>query len=217
MSPRLNEQGRLALYDDPDYFDSGVYRTPSASALQRIWADGRLDLIGEHVAGNGSRIFEIGCAYGLFLERARDRGFEVAGLEYSRVAARTASRRLGVPIHEGEIVDLDGDGTFHAVAAWDVIEHVPNPAEFLAAARRMLAPGGVVALSCPYYDSIPSRALRSRWWTLKPHKHIWHFTSTGLHRTLAEAGFDPLAVLRNPMAKANYLRPDSVVAIARKT
>jgi SAM-dependent methyltransferase len=216
MSPRLNERGRLALYDDADYFDAGVYRTPSASALQRTWAEGRLDLIGDHLAGDGSRLFEIGCAYGLFLEQAHGRGFEVAGLEFSPVAARTASQRLGVPIREGEIIDLDGGETYHAVAAWDVIEHVPDPAAFLEAAGRMLEPGGVVALSCPYYDSIPSRVLRSRWWTLKPHKHIWHFTSAGLCRTLGDAGFEPLVVLRNPLAKANYLRPDSLVAIARR-
>jgi uncharacterized membrane protein YbhN (UPF0104 family) len=217
VSPRLNEQGRLALYDDPGYFDGGVYRTPRASALQRVWADGRLDLIGEHAAGAESRLFEIGCAYGLFLGRARDRGFQVAGLEFSPVAARTASQRLGVPIHQGEVTDLDGDGTFDAVAAWDVIEHVPDPGAFLEAARRILAPEGVVALSCPYYDSMPSRVLRSRWWTLKPHKHIWHFTSSGLRSTLREAGFEPLVVLRNPLARANYLRPDSVVVIARRT
>ncbi len=216
MSPRLNESGRLALYDDADYFDDGVYRTPSASALQRTWADGRLDLIGDLVPPQESRIFEIGCAYGLFLERARVRGFEVAGLEFSGVAARTASQRLAVPIYEGEVVDLDGDGSFDAVAAWDVIEHVPDPAAFLAAAGRLLREGGVLALSCPYYDSIPARLLRSRWWTLKPHKHIWHFTSAGLRTTLAEAGLEPVAVIRNPLTKANYLRPDSMVAVARK-
>jgi uncharacterized membrane protein YbhN (UPF0104 family)/SAM-dependent methyltransferase len=216
MSPRLNLAGRLALYGDADYFDEGVYRSPSASALQRTWAEGRLDLIGDFVSPQDARLFEIGCAYGLFLERARERGFDVAGLEFSPVAARTASHRLGVPIHEGEVVDLDGDGSFDAVAAWDVIEHVPDPSAFLSAAGRMLRQGGVVALSCPYYDSVPSRVLRSRWWTLKPHKHIWHFTSAGLRRTLTESGFEPLAVVRNPLAKANYLRPDSVVAIARK-
>jgi uncharacterized protein (TIRG00374 family) len=216
MSPRLNAAGRLALYDDADYFDEGVYRTPNASALQRTWADGRLDIIGGHFDPEQSRLFEIGCAYGLFLERARDRGFDVAGLEFSPVAARTASERLGVPIHQGEVVDLDGEGGFDAVAAWDVIEHVPDPAAFLGAARRLLRNGGVVALSCPYFDSIPARVLRSRWWTLKPHKHIWHFTAAGLRRTLVEAGLEPVTLVRNPLAKANYLRPDSVVAIARK-
>jgi predicted TPR repeat methyltransferase len=103
-----------------------------------------------------------------------------------------------------------------AVAFWDVIEHTPDPRAFLDAVAAMVEPGGVVALSCPYFDSIAARVMGRRWWTLKPHKHIWHFTVPGLRRLLDETGLEVVKVVRNPLAAANFSRLDSIVVIARK-
>ena len=217
MSPRLNEAGRSALYGRAEYFDDGVYGSDSASRLQRTWAKGRLDLI-EQALGDrpDPSIYEVGCAYGLFLDFARRRGFDIGGLEYSPVAAETASDRLGVSIDVGEVTRLDTAERHDAVVFWDVIEHTPDPKEFLEAAAAMVEPGGIVALSCPYFDSIAARITGRRWWTLKPHKHIWHFTVPGLKQLLAETGLEVVKVVRNPLASANFSRLDSLVVLARK-
>jgi SAM-dependent methyltransferase len=216
VSPRLNAQGRLALYGDVAYFDDGVYRNQQASYLQRTWSRGRLDLIAAVADPAGKELFEIGCAYGLFLEAARDRGFDVAGLEFSPVAARTARERVGCEVFTGEVEQLEREDTADVVAFWDVLEHVPDPAAFMAAVARMVRPGGLVALSCPYYDSLPARVFRSRWWSLKPHKHIWHFTTDGLVRLLTDHDLEPVQMVRNPLNGANLSRLDSLVAIARR-
>ncbi len=217
VDPRLNEEGRLALYGAPEYFDDGVYGSPTAMRLQQIWSRGRLDLIDAALGGRSDPlVYEIGCAYGEFLAAAAARGFTVAGLEFSPVAARTASRRLGVDIDVGEVVDLDRRVNADVVAFWDVIEHVPDPGDFLDSARDLVRPGGVMALSCPYVDSIPARLLGARWWSLKPHKHIWHFTVPDVRRMLRERGVEPLRVVRSPAYRANLGRVDSVVVIARK-
>lgn len=217
MSPRLNEAGRTALYGNAKYFDDGVYRSTGAEAMQRRWSVGRLDLIERHLGERPNRrIFEVGCAYGMFLEAARKRGFELGGLEYSAIAAETASARLGLPIHVGEVVSLPPTENWDAVAFWDVIEHVPDPGAFLAAATGLTSPGGVIAFSCPNFDSIPARLLRTRWWTLKPHKHIWHFRKKDLRRVVGEAGLETVTMIRSPLRQANWVRLDSLVVIARK-
>jgi uncharacterized protein (TIRG00374 family) len=217
MSPRLNEAGRTALYGNAKYFDDGVYRNTGAEAMQRRWSAGRLDLIEHHLGRRPPpRIFEVGCAYGMFLEAARERGFDLGGLEYSAVAAETASGRLGVPIHVGEVMSLPPTEEWDAVAFWDVIEHVPDPGAFLAAAAGLTSPGGVIAFSCPNFDSLPARLLRRRWWTLKPHKHIWHFRKKDLRRVVADAGLETLQMIRSPLRQANWVRLDSLVVVARK-
>ena len=149
VTPRLTEEGRLELYGDSDYFDQGVYSSRWARRLQKTWIRGRLDLIDDALEGGGiPTIFEVGCAYGPFLAEARERGFGVGGLEYSPVAADKASEDLGVPIHVGELEHLDtGDDEYDAVAFWDVLEHVPDPAAFMRRAVSITRPGGVVALS----------------------------------------------------------------------
>jgi 2-polyprenyl-3-methyl-5-hydroxy-6-metoxy-1,4-benzoquinol methylase len=217
VSPRLNPDGRTALYGEADYFDEGVYRTASASRLQRIWTEGRLDTVATALPGQKDRrLFEIGCAYGVFLEAAQDHGMTVGGLEYSQVAAVTAGERLSMDIYVGEVTDLPASEDQDAVVFWDVIEHVPDPARFLASVAGLVRPGGVVAFSCPYFDSIPARVLRRGWWTLKPHKHIWHFRRQDLAGLVADVGLEVVSMTANPLRRANLGRLDSLVMVARR-
>jgi 2-polyprenyl-3-methyl-5-hydroxy-6-metoxy-1,4-benzoquinol methylase len=151
----------------------------------------------------------------MFLEAAKARGFAVAGLEFSPVAAGVASERLGTTVLVGEVVDLP-PADHDVVAFWDTIEHVPDPQAFLVAAAALIRPGGIVALSCPRFDSLPARLLRTRWWTLKPHKHIWHFTRRDLRRLLADTGLEEVRMVSNPWHAGNRWRLDSLVLVARK-
>lgn len=221
VSPRLNERGRKQLYDDERYFqgDGSVYGARDgggvALGLQRLWADGRLDLVAREIGSplSGARLLEAGCAYGLFLERAQRHGVEVAGQELSASAADRVRADLDVDVHEGHLDDLAGTSAFDVVCAWDVIEHVPDPASFLAAARELTRPGGLVVLSCPYVTSLPARLLGARWWTLKPWEHIWHFAPRTLRAAAADSGLSVRCVLRSPLRPSNLARLDSMVAV----
>ena len=222
VSPRLTDEARHELYDDPRYFEGKVYtdvdaRFDLATKLQGIWSEGRLDLIEKAAGGaRGKRLLEVGCAYGLFLTRADLRGFDVVGFEYSVTAAKRVREALGYEVHDGELETsaLDGE-SFDVVCFWDVIEHVPDPREYLQAVVRVAKPGAVVALSCPYVSSLPARALRARWWTLKPWEHVWHFTPETLTRLFDDVGLRTLAVVKDPTHRANLTRVDSLVALAR--
>jgi hypothetical protein len=62
---------------------------------------------------------------------------------------------------------------------------------------------------------LPGRALGSRWWTLKPEQHIWHFTGRTLALVAARAGLVVTDVVRSPLRTANAGRVDSLVAFGR--
>lgn len=215
VSPRLRAQALQEVYDDVGYFEGGVYGEQGSLAmrLQRTWTRGRLNLLPAAVAG--ARLLEIGCGYGHFLAAARDRGYDVAGVELSRPAAAYARERLGLDVRRGQLADAGLTGGFDVIAAWDTLEHVPDPAAFLRVACSLLAPGGVLAFSTPYFSSLPARLLRQRWWTLKPAEHIWHFTPQHHRLVFARAGLAVTRIVRNPLAAANLGRLDSMVGLAR--
>jgi SAM-dependent methyltransferase len=219
VSPRLAEGAQAAIYHDRSYFDEGIYAGGSrmAASLQRSWTRGRLELIESALpsAPAGRRLLEIGCAYGHFLAAARDRGFEVKGLEFSTAAAEQARAR-GLHVEQGRLEALPEEEGFDVVVFWDVIEHVPDPPAFLQAVRQVARPGGVIAFSCPYFDSVPAKVFRSRWWMLKPDEHIWHFTTRTLRRLFDEAGMPVEQLIRSPLARPNVGRFDSVVGVARR-
>jgi len=217
VSPRLTAAARQRLYDEPAYFDGGVYgdrtRRSPAMLLQRTWTHGRLAGIARR-RPPPARLLEIGSGYGLFLAAAREAGYDVRGVELSRTGVRVAREELSLDVLAGEVADAPAEPA-DVICFWDTLEHVPDPLTFLREVRARLAPGGVFALSVPYISSVPARALGARWWTLKPEQHIWHFSGRTLALVAAQAGLVITDVVRSPARAANAARLDSLVAFGR--
>ncbi len=75
------------------------------------------------------------------------------------------------------------DASVDFVLCTEALEHVPDPATFLAQAARCLRPGGRLLVTVPF---------AARWHYI-PHDY-WRFTPSGLHRLLVQAGFVQVAV-----------------------
>jgi 2-polyprenyl-3-methyl-5-hydroxy-6-metoxy-1,4-benzoquinol methylase len=232
ISPRLRPEALQRLYDDASYFEGGVYGSgvstdaaaPSTEArfspamlLQRTWTAGRLALVDRERGGAaaGGRLLEVGAGYGLFLAAAREAGWTTSGVELSRTGAKHAQDTLGLDVFCGQLEDAPLTPGFDVVCAWDTVEHVPDPLSFWRTVRSQVADDGVVLFSTPYVSSLPARLLGTRWWTLKPTEHIWHFTPRHHALLLARAGLALTRVVRNPLAPANAGRLDSLVGVAR--
>jgi 2-polyprenyl-3-methyl-5-hydroxy-6-metoxy-1,4-benzoquinol methylase len=138
----------------------------------------------------GRRLLELGVGHGYFLEAARRRGFEVCGMDVSRAAAQFAHSRFGLEVAVAAIEDANLPGAaFDVVAAWHVLEHVADPRAALRKAREWLAPGGIIAVEVPNYESYDARVQGAHWQGWQPQYHRWHFTPRALARLLEEAGF----------------------------
>jgi 2-polyprenyl-3-methyl-5-hydroxy-6-metoxy-1,4-benzoquinol methylase len=232
ISPRLRPEALQRLYDDVGYFEGGVYgsgvssddgaspsegRWSPAMLLQRTWTAGRLALVDRERGGAaaGGRLLEVGAGYGLFLAAAREAGWTTSGVELSRTGAEHAQDALGLDVFCGQLEDAPLTPGFDVVCAWDTAEHVPDPLSFWRTVRSLVADDGVVLFSTPYVSSLPARLLGTRWWTLKPTEHIWHFTPRTHALVLARAGLALTRVIRSPLAPANAGRLDSLVGVAR--
>jgi SAM-dependent methyltransferase len=217
VSPRLTAGALQHFYDEPGYFEGGVYGQGSACSpamvLQRIWTGGRLAQI-SRLRPAPARLLEIGSGYGYFLADARSAGYDVRGVELSSTGAEHARRELGLDVFNGQLADSP-ELPAEVICFWDTLEHVPDPLEFLRQVRARLAPGGAFALSVPSFASLPARLLRTRWWTLKPEQHIWHLTPATLQLLAARAGLVITSVTTSPLSRANAGRTDSLVAVGR--
>lgn len=152
------------LHDLYREVDDDAYLTEEAG--RRATAAQLLDLVGEHVAGG--RLLDAGCGHGLLLDEARQRGFEVVGLELSRAAARHAREALELDVRELPLEAFEDPDGFDVVVLADVLEHLDDPVGAVDQCARLLRPGGALCVVTPDPSSLTARLAGRRWWGYVP-------------------------------------------------
>ena len=176
------------LYAGEFFDDAGYYS--SYFARQDQWRhEARLRLAWLLRSGKPARLLEIGCAGGFFLEAARSEGIEVLGVEPSEDGSRFARSELGLPVLTSTFEAAELPGSFDALCAFHVLEHVPDAGGFFARARQLLTPRGVLALEVPNIESPRARREGADWFNLVPEFHCWHFSPVTLRRLVEQEGF----------------------------
>jgi 2-polyprenyl-6-hydroxyphenyl methylase/3-demethylubiquinone-9 3-methyltransferase len=105
----------------------------------------------------GKRAIDVGCGAGLLAEPLARMGATVTGVDAAPeniAVARLHAEKQGLAIdyRAGGVEAMAGTGTderFDLVTSMEVIEHVAEPAAFVAALAKLLAPDGIMILSTP--------------------------------------------------------------------
>jgi SAM-dependent methyltransferase len=153
-----------------------------------------LDLLGPP---EGRRLLEIGCGAGFFLKSAERRGWQVAGVEVSEVAARFATERLDLDVRVTSAETLPfSPATFGVAVMFDTIEHLFDPRMALSAISRVLTPRGRLLVATPNYDALSRWLLGPSWAVLSPFEHMYYFDEKSLRRLMETCGFDTVQFVR---------------------
>jgi SAM-dependent methyltransferase len=109
------------------------------------------------------------------------------GSRYRAIDVAAAGEDFGYRLLDTEYFEGDRwpveEASVDVVLATETLEHVPEPATFLAEARRVLRPGGRVVLTVPF---------AARWHYI-PHDY-WCYTPSSLRNLLEAAGFGDVVV-----------------------
>lgn len=151
----------------------------------------------ERFRGEGV-LLEIGCAHGFLLNHLAKRGWKVSGVEVSPLAFDYARNTLGLDVHRGDLPGAGyGTGTFDVVMMLDVLEHLHRPRDTLREVGRVLRPGGVLLVQCPWelthWEEIIEAFLRGRrTGRIEPDAvpaHLYFFNPRTLEAMLESSGF----------------------------
>lgn len=138
---------------------------------------------------------DIGTGPGLFLEAAKSLGMPALGIEPSIQASDYAkSRGLEVINDFFNHENSQKIGIFDAIHASAVLEHIPDPEEFLSNVLNCLSGDGVLVVvvpndNNPIQEIFTQNLLKSKWW-LAPPFHLNYFTHQSLKTLLEKSGFE---------------------------
>jgi 2-polyprenyl-3-methyl-5-hydroxy-6-metoxy-1,4-benzoquinol methylase len=195
-NPRMPAD-KLALYYTRNYHLEGLPVPKSAeeflgNAYREIWLAKQRDLDLILSVKTTGRILDVGCASGTLLWLAKQRGFDVRGVEVSQGAAEFVRNVLGMDVVCGQFADGHfRNGEFDVVTMIHVLEHVPNPRQVIRDIFRVLKEDGVLLVVVPNFAGWSSERAKHRWKWLQPENHYSHFTPRTIARLVESEGFVP--------------------------
>jgi SAM-dependent methyltransferase len=159
----------------------------------------------------GRKIIDVGCGMGIFLKVAKDEGWEVYGTDVSNDACRIAEEHFDVSV-KTQVSDYS-DHAFDAVRISHVLEHVPQPNQFIRELRRVLKPGGILAITVPHREPMSFwlvntlrrfRGNRRMTTHIGPPGHVLGLDPKSLIDLMKRCGFKPLRVLTVSMGSRTF-------------
>lgn len=137
-----------------------------------------------------NRLLDVGCSAAFFLKLARDRKWEVQGVEVSDFGVKFSREDLRIPVFQGFLQDAHfPDESFDAVFSSHVIEHVGNPVNLFMEMRRILRTGGALITVLPTQFASPSYRFFGKWTGEGPPRHVSYFTKPVFEDRLRQLGF----------------------------
>lgn len=181
-------QEELAGVYGKDYFFEGEYLNylEEKEPLQknfRKW----IPLLKQFVPHG--KLFEIGSAYGFFLELAQKQ-WEVKGVDISGPACEYGKSQ-GLNVECGDFLDIPVEAAqYNVFCLWDTIEHLQKPHLYIRKISETIAPGGIICLTTGDIDALVPRMQGGKWRMIHPPSHLFYFSKKTLFALLRKNDFE---------------------------
>jgi SAM-dependent methyltransferase len=184
---RLGPGGRLLLARRLGYAHLDPGPVSLGERLRASLRRGRIVKAFPPWIGQG-RLLDVGCASGKFLRQMRAVGWMCAGIELDPDAAARA-QEVTPDVFIGDPIDAPfAPESFDLIAAFHVLEHLPDPLGVLRRMLAWLAPGGAAIVEVPNVDGVGGRLFGRYWSGLDMPRHLMHFTPATMAALTERAG-----------------------------
>ena len=200
LSPRPSVEMYERYYQRAEsvkFWSSHFFKETAEARRQKIFKP-RARLVAEwlkklETTSKGNRLFvDIGSGYAIFLQEVKRLSVftKILGIEPEANLAKIG-RDQGFSIVEKKLEAI-GDGEIGAdfATAFEVLEHVFNPQDFLKAARRILKPNGILMFTTLTVSGFDIQVLWEHSKSVYPPHHINLLSTQGMRELVARSGLD---------------------------
>jgi len=182
-----------AIYDQAEGAEQAVFDPSSGEASSR--SQRLLTALRKAIALPGQgRMLDVGCGNGAMLRAFADAApaWSLAGTELGDKYRRLVEGIPGVEaLYTCPVAEVPGQ--FDAITMIHVLEHVPQPVEFLVRLSPKLVPGGLLVVELPHHVANPFELLIA--------DHCTHFSAATAAAVLERSGLEVLSVAEDWVPK----------------
>ena len=197
----LNFQRKSDIYQASYFFEDykKQYGKTYLEDFEHIKSSGtkRLKRI-QALNGQARTVLDVGCAFGPFLQAAKEAGLDSYGIDVAEEGVRYITEHLeGISASTVSLETLDplshfGVEQFDTVTLWYVIEHFSDTGQVLKKISELLHPGGVLAFSTPNGKGVSGLLNRKDFLLKSPDDHFTVWNRKSAANILLRYGFDQI-------------------------
>lgn len=162
----------------------------------------RLSVINMLFMGNmkEKNAFDIGCAYGPFMQSCYEAGMNTFGADVSEDAVKFVQESLRFPATVTSFPDIDiaaefGLSQFDLVTMWYVIEHFKNLDQVLFKVSQITKKGGIFAFSTPSGEGVSMKSDSKSFFKNSPTDHFTIWEPSKAAKVLKKYGFEVVKIV----------------------
>ncbi|WP_203295101.1 class I SAM-dependent methyltransferase [Luteirhabdus pelagi] len=140
-------------------------------------------LIDSYNKSSSKNILDIGAGTGDFLVEARNRGWNVSGVEPNINARQLAEKKSLRLIDDVENIE---NQKFDVITLWHVLEHLPNLESQIEKLYALLKPDGILIVAVPNFRSYDAKYYKEFWAAYDVPRHLHHFSRKSLKKLFAK-------------------------------
>jgi ubiquinone/menaquinone biosynthesis C-methylase UbiE len=233
VNPRPVETELVKMYGDLTYFTNRTELFEIARIRDGLSFNITMDVdewygtiarrIKSHLSGGA--MLDVGGGSGRFLKFVKDKypEFDPTLIEVNEKLCQVASEVFGLRTFNGTIEQVKTEGRkFDAVVSIATLEHIYDPASYLATIRNVMKPGGVLYMTMPRLGPLTRILSTSAVYDVFPPLHLNFFDEQSLKAILERNGIPftiretfqshgPVFHLGHVFCKHNYIVEDVVV------
>jgi 2-polyprenyl-3-methyl-5-hydroxy-6-metoxy-1,4-benzoquinol methylase len=133
-------------------------------------------------------ILDIGCGSGEFLNKMKNSGWQVDGIEPDEGARQLANHNYQLEIETPEKLSEFPAKNFDVITLWHVLEHIHQLDKNMVQLTNLLKPDGTLFVAVPNYHSFDAKYYGSGWAAYDVPRHLYHFTVQAMATLLDRYG-----------------------------
>ncbi len=155
--------------------------------VRKYTLKGKLNLINSLYPQKGN-LLDVGCGTGMFLNEARENGWEVNGIEPD-LGARQIAEKINKATIKKEILSSFQNEQFNTITMWHVLEHVHLLSETVNWLKERLAENGSLIVAVPNHESKDAEIYQAQWAAYDVPRHLYHFSQKSIKQLFEQNGF----------------------------